>query len=197
MNAFHYKKAVQLLTLFAQKEGGAINYMKTVKLTWLSDRLHLRQYGRTITNDQYFALPKGPVASTTLDLIVNEAALSEAEKQYKNDYIGAVEGYTYTFVNEPDYKVLSETDLRCAEEIYKYYGRLDRYHLSKLSHAFPEWKRYEANLSQGLTSRHHVVMEDFFENVADDSHLFEDDAEYLETARSIYQSRQNMATVFD
>jgi len=196
MNQFHYKKAVQLLTIFAQQEGGAINYMKAVKLIWLSDRLHLRRYGRTITNDQYFALPKGPVASTSLDLIVNEAALSEAEKRYKNDFIGPVEDYAYTCVSEPDYKVLSETDLNCCEEVYEYYGQFDQYQLSAISHAFPEWKRYESNLSQGLTSRHHIVIDDFFENVADDSHLFEDDAEYLETAKSLYHNRQNMITIF-
>ena len=190
------KKAVQLITILASKEGGAINYMKAMKLTWLSDRLHLRRYGRTITNDQYFALPKGPVASTTLDLIVNEASLSEAETRYKNHYIGPVEDYAYTCVSEPDYKVLSETEWNCCEEVYEYYGQFDQYDLSEISHAFPEWKRYEANLSEELAARHHIVIEDFFENVADDSHLFEDEAEYLETAKTLYHNRQSMTTVF-
>jgi len=48
MVGFNHKKAVQTLAYFAQKEGGVINKMKAFKLIWLSDRLHLRKYGRPI-----------------------------------------------------------------------------------------------------------------------------------------------------
>jgi uncharacterized phage-associated protein len=51
MLGFNYKKAIQTLAYFAQKEGGVINKMKVFKLIWLSDRLHLRKYGRPILND--------------------------------------------------------------------------------------------------------------------------------------------------
>ena len=53
------RKIIQALTYIAyQQPGHKINSMKAYKLLWLADRYHLRQYGRTITGDTFFALPK-------------------------------------------------------------------------------------------------------------------------------------------
>jgi hypothetical protein len=43
--------------------------MKAYKLLWLADRYHLRQYGRTITGDTYFALPLGLIPSDAKNIL--------------------------------------------------------------------------------------------------------------------------------
>jgi len=65
MKGFNYRKAIQTLVFFAEKENGTINKMKAYKLIWLSDRWHLRNYGRSILNDTYFALKFGAIPSNT------------------------------------------------------------------------------------------------------------------------------------
>ena len=87
MVGFNHKKAVQTLAYFAQKEGGVINKMKAFKLIWLSDRLHLRKYGRPILNDVYFALPKGPIPSSTKDLADNSDYLADTERELKEQML--------------------------------------------------------------------------------------------------------------
>ena len=56
------KKIIQALAYIAyQQADHKINSMKAYKLLWLADRYHLRQFGRTITGDTFFALPHGVV----------------------------------------------------------------------------------------------------------------------------------------
>lgn len=86
MNTFNYKKSVQALNYLAVLEGGAINYMKALKLIWLSDRYHLRNHGRTITGDKYFALKNGPVASFTKDIIINKH-ITEEQSKYSSTFV--------------------------------------------------------------------------------------------------------------
>ena len=158
MGGFNYKKAVQSLAFFAEKQGGAINKMKAIKLIWLSDRLHLRKYARTITGDVYFALPFGPVASTTRDLLEhNENMLSEVELNYTLEFLGQFEKYNYSVITSPNLKVFSKTDLDCINSIWDKFGDFDHFKLSDLSHEFPEWKKYEARLAQkGNISRFEI-----------------------------------------
>ena len=40
-----------------------------IKLMYLADKYHLMNYGRTITGDEYFAFPKGPGGSKTMDVL--------------------------------------------------------------------------------------------------------------------------------
>ena len=73
--SFSHKKATQALNFFARAAGGKINKMKALKLIYFEDRYHLRSYGRPITNDTYFAMKFGPVASACKDLLnENEAS---------------------------------------------------------------------------------------------------------------------------
>lgn len=64
---FAYKKAAQTLNYFAIKNGGEIDKLHALKLVFFADRYHLRKYGRPITNDQYWAMRFGPVASGVKD----------------------------------------------------------------------------------------------------------------------------------
>jgi uncharacterized phage-associated protein len=64
----NYLKSVQVLNWIARKEGGKVDKLKAIKIYWLADRLHLRKYGSTLTNDTYYAMEYGPVASLAKDI---------------------------------------------------------------------------------------------------------------------------------
>lgn len=98
MLGFNYKKAVQALNFYADAEGGKINKMKALKLIWLSDRLHLRKFGRPILNDTYLAMPYGPVASGTKDLAEGTSFLADEEQQYKDNFIKGISHYIYQLI---------------------------------------------------------------------------------------------------
>lgn len=42
---------------------GKMDKLKLLKLVYLADKYHLIYYGRTITNDDYYAMKHGPIAS--------------------------------------------------------------------------------------------------------------------------------------
>lgn len=84
---FSHKKATQILNYFAIKEGGKINKMKALKLTFLADRYHLRKYGRLITNDEYFAMEFGPVASGVKDIAEKTIVLDQKVKDYSSHFL--------------------------------------------------------------------------------------------------------------
>ena len=178
MRGFSYKKAIQSLNFFAQKHDGTLNKMKAIKLVWLADRLHIRRYGRTITGDVYFALPYGPVPSTTRD-ILEEYSLSEVEKEYGVQFIGNISKYEFSSLSEPNYKVFSQTEVGILEEIISKYGHLTEFELSELSHEFPEWVRYKSALESRIASRFEIDPNDFFINKDDSTHVFMDTEENL------------------
>ena len=153
MLKFNYKKAVQSLNFFAIKENGKITKMKAIKLIWLSDRLHLRNYGRLIISDIYFALPKGPVPSHTKNLAeANNTFIVEIEKQYKNRYIKSENNnFSYSSINKFDKSVFSKTDVAVMEKVYAEFKDYNQYQLSELSHDFPEWKKHESSFDAGGT----------------------------------------------
>jgi uncharacterized phage-associated protein len=186
MRGFNYKKAVQALNIIALKSGGTVNKMKAIKLIWLADRLHLRKYGRTITGDVYFALPHGPVPSTTKDIVsLNSFTLSEDEFTYIDEYLSIIGRYDYQSSKEPYLKVFSKTDIASIEEVYKFYGKYDQYELRDISHRFPEWKRWEQKIGQ-TNSRFLMDYRDFFKDPDIISPLFKDDPEDLALIESLF-----------
>lgn len=186
MSKFKYKKSIQLLNFFAIKEGGLINRMKALKLIFLSDRLHLRKYGRPILNDSYYAMKLGPVASKTYNLAVN-TNLSEEEKQYRQEYIKTESDFTYSSINPVNNKVFSQSDRSTIESIYSTFGHLGEYELSDETHEYPEWKQFKEKLDLGKTKRFKMNYEDFFLNQdSKENQIFTEKEEILMLAKDIY-----------
>lgn len=188
MKPFNYKKSVQALALLAAKEGGTINKMKAIKLIWLSDRLHLRKFGRTITGDTYFAMKLGPVASNIKDLIEGSTYCSPEELEYSTTFLNRIDNKNYALKTEPIQKVFSKSDIEALENVYAVYGHLDQFELSDLSHHFPEWKRWESELAKNPT-RYPIDFQDFFQETNTDSPLFKDDQETLDLVKSLFNRK--------
>jgi uncharacterized phage-associated protein len=186
MKTFNYKKTVQALNLFAFLEGGIINHTKAIKLIWLSDRLHLRNHGRTISGDVYFALKNGPVASCSLDLIKG-SNLSIIELDYRNSFIKREDSYFIQSLNDFQAKVFSKKELEILNKVYDTYSSMNWSQISEFSHSFPEWKMYEGNLKQNINSRFKIDMNLFFENVDDATNLFINTSEELEVLKDYHK----------
>ena len=147
------QKRINAILFFATKSPeNKINRLKLMKLLWLGDRIHLNRYGRMILRDNYYALPHGPVPSKVMDL----------SKESVADKINVVD-YTIEAEDVFDSKYFSKTDIQIMNEVWDAYGSMKESRLRNLSHEFPEWKRYEAELeNEELPNRYLMVLGDFF-----------------------------------
>ena len=195
MRGFNYKKSVQALNLLANKSGGTLNKMKAIKLIWLADRLHLRNYGRSITGDLYYALPNGPVPSATRDVLENSNFIEDTATDYASEYISEIDKYNYRALIQGNYKVFSQSDIATLEIVFDKFGHLDHFALSDLSHFFPEWKKHESALNKKLSSRYPIEPIDFFINIEENSGLFVDSEDNLNITKSIFEENSKVVSV--
>jgi len=161
---FSYRKTTQALNYLARQAGGRINKMEALKLVYFADRYHLRKFGRPITNDEYFAMNFGPVASATKDLAEGSDFRPDVEKQYASQYLDAVSRFEYSSLAPVEEKVFSQTDLESLAFTWREFGGSDQFQLAELTHAYPEWKRHEAALSSGVNSLLKMHFDDFLED---------------------------------
>jgi uncharacterized phage-associated protein len=176
------RKILQALNYLAScQDGKTISEMKAYKLLWLADRYHLRQYARTITHDNYYAMQYGVVPPTAKAMVDN---LSNSVRNQK--YIQKADKYYYKSINEVDMDVFSDSDVEVLNLILKNFDRMSPQALSNLSHSFPEWKKYESHLTNGNKRSYKVDINDFFENYKEESGLFVDDDELLSLTKNLY-----------
>ncbi|NLX26491.1 MAG: SocA family protein [Lentisphaerae bacterium] len=162
--SFSYKKATQALNYFARQSGGHINKMKALKLLFFADRYHLRKYGRPITNDEYFAMNYGPVPSGGKDLVEGSDFRPDVEKSYAGQFLNPIDRYEYASLNEIDQNVFSKTDLEALEFAWNHFGMHDQFALAEMTHQYPEWKRHEAAIIGGSSSRVKMAFSDYLED---------------------------------
>ncbi len=190
MRGFNYKKAVQALAFFAEKEGGTINKIKALKLIWLSDRLHLRQSARPILNDVYFAMKKGAVPSGVKDLAENSDFLADIEKELRQKYLQNESPHSIKAIASPALSVFSDSDLKAMNTVYENFGALNESELSDLSHQYPEWKKFESDLNSGLATRKEMSYSDFFEDFDGQASIFNQNEKRLSASKEIFEENQ-------
>ena len=142
---FREDKATQAACILIQNEGGAINYMKLIKLMYIADQKRLLERGRPITFDAYYSLDRGPILSKTLDLITSGVAPGVESVWMR--YISAPENYRVK-LNKCDFliDVLSEAEIFTLKQTYKELGHLDQWKLADWSHEnFDEWQDPEGS----------------------------------------------------
>lgn len=188
MSQFSYKKATQALNFFASKSGGEIDTLMAIKLVWLADRLHLRTYGRSITNDQYFAMKLGPVASSTYNIIKKSQFLSAEEIKYSDEYISPKDYQKQRFLstNIVDETVFSKSDLKVLNSIFENFSNMTKWQLSDYSHLFDEWTRYKEQLEKNPQGRFEINFSDFFNETPFGDSVFNQSKETLECLQEIF-----------
>lgn len=162
---FNYQKAIQAIVFFAQKEGNRINRMKALKLVYFADRYHLRKYGSLITNDEYYAMEYGPVASGVKDILELSDFLDRREKEYAVQFLKKAEQFHIEVTHPFQSRVLSQTEIEALSFAWEKFGQYDALTLSKkVTHQYPEWKRHEQTLKASHISRVMMHIEDFLDD---------------------------------
>ncbi len=159
---FDYKKAVQAINFFTKKNGGKITKLPLLKLIFFADRYHLRKYGRPITNDQYWAMQFGPVASCVKEMAELDS-LCGTERHYAETHFKKVRpDHTLKSIHPVDEDVFSDSDLEALEFVWSRFGsKLP--HLVNVTHKYPEWKKHEPTLKSGQ-SRVRMDLMDFLDD---------------------------------
>lgn len=183
------RKIIQVLNYLAWKQPDhTLDNMKAYKLMWLADRYHLRQYGRTITGDEYHALPYGVVPSDAKCLLEGVKTKLPNASDMMHEYIDVLPGHTFRAKKDCEMKVFSESDIEALDLILQHFNILTPLELSDLSHRFPEWKHYEPFLKdQNKKNGYKIDMNLFFENKNEYSGLFVDSPELLNLTKDIYR----------
>lgn len=168
MNEPDYKKITQVLNYIARKEGGKINYMKALKLVYLADRLHLRKYGRLITDDRLIAMKYGTLGSQARDIVMlNGAELSHTVYEYSKDKLKRDLDKHVIESNFKSVDSLSETDIECLDQVVSVLGNKDEFYLAKLTHELPEFKRHEYTINKGEKLLANLTVSDLFDSTSD------------------------------
>ena len=162
---FDYQKATQALVFFAEKAGQRINKMKALKLVYFADRYHLRKYGCPITNDEYFAMRLGPVASGVKDLLEMSDFLGAEEKDYVARFLTPGDRLAIAVTRPFEPEVLALTEIEALTFAWETFGGYDEFALSELTHKYPEWKKHEHRLE--MASRIRMKFEDFLDDPDD------------------------------
>lgn len=176
------KAIVQLINYFASqsshfKEIGKLHLLKYV---YFADRYHLRKYGRLITNDTYYAMQYGPVASTTKSVIEFK---QQNALEYAKKYLFQIDRNTVRSIAPVDFDMFSETDceaLRAAKALSVAVKDPVAY-----THLFPEWKKHESKITSEK-SRVKMDLMDFFDNPPPDVEFCHVDSRLLELNRELF-----------
>jgi len=182
-------KIIQSLAYLADHQPQKVmDNMKAYKLLWLADRYHLRQYGRTITGDAYYAMPFGVVPSDAKCILEDTKTKLKTPKGYKARYIQSTDGHRFKVIAAPDVKVFSESDQAALDMVLTLYGNYDALQLSELSHQFPEWVFYRDMLNdKDYKNSYKVDLDHFFEDApASASQLFNEDKKLLSLTQELY-----------
>jgi len=185
---FNYKKTIQVLNFLAKNSNGKIDKLKAIKLIWLIDRLHLRKYGRMITNDIYFAMRLGPVGSFSKDYAGGNV-LDEEERIYYDKYISFKDN-TITSIRDVEEGIFSDSDKEVMKEIITNYGNCCKTSLINFSHIFPEWSKFK-DIIDGGTQREPMDINDFFKNPVEEKtnlkNIFKEADEDLDCSQKRYE----------
>lgn len=171
---------------------GTINYMKMIKLIFLADRYHLRNYGFLISSDTYVAMKNGTLGSGARDVFTfNDRFLNSLTSEERDLVYSAIEVKSkYKVVIHTKPAGLSASAIEALNFVIEQFGKYDQFQLGDITHDYPEWKRYEEYLSINPKKSKPVHLEDIFEDpdVTNRPHLdrylhgndpFNDDIEYI------------------
>lgn len=132
---------------------GRTDTVKVVKLIWLTDKYHLIRYGRTVTNDVYYSMAKGPVGSTVKDILSlkPKGPISPSERSLESKLIRKFDDFTFDCKTK-EYKIrmLSQSDTEALDFIIGNFGAWNSPGLVAESHRYPEWYKYKGLFQKGI-----------------------------------------------
>lgn len=150
---------------------GKADKIKLVKLIYLADKYHLIRYGRTITNDDYYAMEHGPVGTTVKDILsLDSFNISKSGYKYASGLIEIIDDNS--FRANPDARVsfdmLSESDKEALDFVVEKFGKMGPWKLRDYTHKYPEWYQYEDLFTNKLTKRERIDTKELLSTIKDD-----------------------------
>ena len=130
---FDEKKATRAASFFAKKFEGEINYMKLIKLLYLTDRESIKRTGFPIAGGQYVSMDYGPVTSPIYEAVQEKKHFPLWSCFFKKS------GYDVRLINDPG-EDFSKSELDTLEFIFERFGSMTEWDLVKFTHDnCPEW----------------------------------------------------------
>lgn len=126
---------IQPVLYILNKSGKALDPHKIAKILYFADKLHLKKYARTITEDTYIKMNYGPVPSTIYDII--KSVLGKSTKystEFVSQYFIKVPGDKMKAVIDYDPSEFSVSEIHCLDDSIARYIDTDFATLSIESH---------------------------------------------------------------
>lgn len=118
-------KALATILYLADKASGQIDLYKVVKMAYFADKLHLHEWGRTITADVYCRMPHGVTPSGLYEMIKSV----RGDGEWSTDLSGYFDVVKYKPTDDveqlvvakkkPDLDELSDSDIEVLDKIYE------------------------------------------------------------------------------
>ncbi|MBF0624860.1 MAG: SocA family protein [Magnetococcales bacterium] len=142
-----------------------------LKLLFFADKYHLNRFGRPIVGDRYVAMPYGPVASVTYDILKgNVLAMEMAGEDPLPFEVRHHANRPHVHSNRPArLEMLSDSDIEALEYSFAMYGHLGFDELYRISHEDPAYRNAE---ERGLNTT--IRYEDLIEDSGDRDELIQD-----------------------
>jgi len=136
---FDEARTAQAAAFLVSLSGREMNYMKLIKLLYLSDREALIQTGLPITGDRWVSMPHGPVLSNTLNLIKDPES-RHASPWHEWMVTRPSRRSVAIRTNCADFDELSEFHIATIKSVFGKWGHLDQWQLENVTHELPEWE---------------------------------------------------------
>lgn len=127
-----------MAAFFLARREAPMAHLKLMKLMYLADRLSMERYDVPMTDDFQCNMKKGPVLSSTLNLMKGvrpSRAWSSFITPIQNHQVSLTRHFDWDELDE-----LSRSDLAILDEVFTQYGHMERWQLVDLVHELPEWE---------------------------------------------------------
>ncbi len=166
---------------------GRADKLKIVKLIYLADKYHLIKYGRTIINDDYYAMYYGPVATTVKDVLsFDNQLISGKEKKYRERLIKRSGKFEFESNDNIDIDILdtlSETDKEILDFVINKFKNMDSKKLVEYTHKYQEWTQYKDLFENNSIKRARIKTEELLSLIIENDNDLNVSKEHIEETR--------------
>ncbi len=150
---FDRDKALEAI-LFIAKSLSNPTFHSISKILYLSDKLHLQEYGRLICGDRYIAMEYGPVPSAIYDMMKVAAGKESIDVDWDEIIQEALDvrhGREVVAKRDCDMDMLAESEIECIQQTIAQYGSKSFGELTDLTHD-SAWNATDDNQPIPLTA---------------------------------------------
>lgn len=133
---FDRDKALETI-LFIAKNLTNPTYHSISKILYLSDKLHLQEYGRLICGDRYIAMEYGPVPSAIYNMMkvaADEGSIDVDWDEVIREAMAVRHGREIVAKRDGDLDMLAESEIECIKQTIAQFGSKTFGELTDITH---------------------------------------------------------------